>query len=306
MMEDSTYAEANLQAERLLKSGTITFRFVTAFALFAMLFYSYHFFKKPISGDVGDWGVFGDYLGGVLNPAMGLATIYLVLVNARLQRQELANSIEEMKNSNAALTSQNNEIVLQTFQNTFFNWMNSYRASIANVRYQRPSGGAILQGAYALYHVYLYFLVEEMARAFSDPPFNRPIEYSTLTTSGRIDDLDVAHDAEQRILERWRLVKISQDIFVGETLRSILGLLGWIETRDESAISRATKYEHVQILRHQLSTPELMFLFYESWNFSPSIQELLRETNFFGRIDPGPDNFLRFMLARAGHLQISA
>lgn len=300
---DSVYAEANARAEKLLSAGTLTFRAVAVFVLCTLLFYGINFYGKSISTQIDDWGVFGDYLGGVLNPAMGLATIYLVLVNARLQRQELANSIAEMKNSNHTLARQNGEIVLQTFQNTFFNWMNSYRASIANVRYQRPSGGPILQGAYALHHVYLYFLVDEMPRAFGDPPFDRPLAYSNLINRGAIDEPESAHDAEQRILNRWRTVRDSQDIFIGETLRSILGLLGWIETRDESLVPIETKFEHVQILRRQLSSPELAFLFYESWNFPISIQKLLCQTNFFGDVHAGPDNFLIFMLTRAKHLR---
>lgn len=36
------------------------------------------------------WGQFGDYMGGVLNPIIGLFTLFLVLLSIRIQRKEMS------------------------------------------------------------------------------------------------------------------------------------------------------------------------------------------------------------------------
>lgn len=41
--------------------------------------YAFQFWEAPISNDPGNWGTFGDYVGGALNPILSLITIVLVL-----------------------------------------------------------------------------------------------------------------------------------------------------------------------------------------------------------------------------------
>lgn len=71
--------------EFLLKRSVTVFFCVVGFALLALVFYF-----KNFHGDFADqdtWGQFGDFLGGVLNPAIGLATVYLILVSIRMQKK---------------------------------------------------------------------------------------------------------------------------------------------------------------------------------------------------------------------------
>src|SRR4051812_44080053 len=42
------------------------------------------------------WGQFGDFMGGVVNPFVGIFTILLLIRTLRLQRQELAETRAEM------------------------------------------------------------------------------------------------------------------------------------------------------------------------------------------------------------------
>jgi len=42
-------------------------------------FYAYNFNKSPLSSDPSDWGTFGDYIGGILNPILGITNIIVLI-----------------------------------------------------------------------------------------------------------------------------------------------------------------------------------------------------------------------------------
>lgn len=62
----------------------------TAVALATAAAYAYHF-GAYAAGPPSSWGIFGDFLGGVLNPAFGLITIYLLLANLLNERRSSAD-----------------------------------------------------------------------------------------------------------------------------------------------------------------------------------------------------------------------
>ena len=64
---------------------------------FLMLFaYFVKFSGNGFSGKQEDWGVFGDFLGGVLNPAISLAALYWLTRSISLQKRELKESREAL------------------------------------------------------------------------------------------------------------------------------------------------------------------------------------------------------------------
>ena len=64
---------------------------------FLMLFaYFVKFSGYGFSGKQEDWGVFGDYLGGVLNPTISLAALYWLTRSISLQKRELQESREAL------------------------------------------------------------------------------------------------------------------------------------------------------------------------------------------------------------------
>ena len=91
------YSEEDF-ADRLVKVGG----FAVFFAFAAVTVYLFWFHKHQISTDPADWGSFGDYIGGLVNPAVGLATVVLVIFSINIQRRELRASLEEMKAANQA------------------------------------------------------------------------------------------------------------------------------------------------------------------------------------------------------------
>lgn len=53
-------------------------------------------FSGPLSVDPASWGQFGDYVGGILNPAFGLMALIAILVTVYLQSSTLRVTSKEL------------------------------------------------------------------------------------------------------------------------------------------------------------------------------------------------------------------
>ena len=62
------------------------------------------------------WGQFGDFLGGVVNPVVGLVTIVLLIFTLQSQQKELAE--------------QRSQAAIQGFEQTFTSWLTAYRDAV--------------------------------------------------------------------------------------------------------------------------------------------------------------------------------
>lgn len=72
------------------------------------------------SNPIGDWGTFGDFIGGTLNPIIGFISILLLFATWKLTRRTLEFTKEELKNNNQLL-------VLQQFDSWFFNLLEGFQ-----------------------------------------------------------------------------------------------------------------------------------------------------------------------------------
>lgn len=70
---------------------------VLVFAAVVMGAYLLYFAQFPIARTSDRWGQLGDYFGGVLNPAVALAALYLLSLSIRIQRKELAETRQALK-----------------------------------------------------------------------------------------------------------------------------------------------------------------------------------------------------------------
>lgn len=57
-------------------------------------------------GGPGEWGEFGDYVGGLVNPVIGLATVILVVRTLKVTRTEAADTRRELSKQTGHLESQ--------------------------------------------------------------------------------------------------------------------------------------------------------------------------------------------------------
>ncbi|WP_226410574.1 DNA translocase FtsK 4TM domain-containing protein [Shewanella glacialimarina] len=70
----------------------ITFLAFVAACLLALYFLNFN----GGWGNQGDFGAFGDFLGGVLNPILGFATVGLLIWSLKMQMKELSHSNEQL------------------------------------------------------------------------------------------------------------------------------------------------------------------------------------------------------------------
>lgn len=68
---------------------------VISIILLVLLIFAFNFHDQQVSKDVADWGVFGDFMGGVLNPVISLASLiilgYITLVISKESTKENKN-----------------------------------------------------------------------------------------------------------------------------------------------------------------------------------------------------------------------
>ena len=109
-------------------------------AAFVFGFYFYNFHGKLITTTNGEWGTFGDFIGGTLNPFFSFLSFIALLTTINLQRKELKASRKELKASTKQLkrTANAQEMAqkaldkqLQTqskqqFENTFFSLLDQH------------------------------------------------------------------------------------------------------------------------------------------------------------------------------------
>lgn len=77
-------------------------------------------FSPEMSKNPADWGVFGDYVGGLLNPAFSFLSLVALFATFTLQVREFRISANELKNSTNALIQQNLDQKTKNFESTFF------------------------------------------------------------------------------------------------------------------------------------------------------------------------------------------
>jgi len=94
--------------------------------IFVILFYIINF-HEGFSIKQEDWGTFGDYVGGLLNPILSFFALLALLITIvfqsrelKLSREELELTREELKRSSDALEKQSETLKIQNFENTFF------------------------------------------------------------------------------------------------------------------------------------------------------------------------------------------
>lgn len=235
---------------------TIAGAVVTA-AIFVIALFVWNFRGKSISELPSDWGTFGDYVGGILNPIVGMATVLLVIISIIIQRRELRASLNEMKAANQAATR-------MSFEQSLFAWLENYHSQIREIEQGRFKGRKVL--------LHLYEQVLSPAK--------------TVTCGGRVNLpaplMPIANDSDanqayirlnvpgsegiKQLGERqlhatlqYLTLYHSHKTDLDAPFRTLFRLIRWIDSSD---LTVKDKWHYCTLVRSQLSWPELVFLYY--------------------------------------------
>lgn len=182
-----------------------------------------------------------------------------------------------MRNSNLALKEQNKGILAQNFQNTFFNWLSTYRQNLELAKFLQPHRNIERTGASALNHLYRTAFARHRihGQLLADQigeHYDSIISFRTIESA---QDIEQVHESLKRI---WIHFREEEDHVLGPILRSLSGLAKWLFTRSPNAEMRA---EYLTILSSQLTTAELTLLYFNLIDKDIDFAHQLQEHHFF-------------------------
>lgn len=224
-----------------------------------------------------EWGQLGDFFGGVLNPIFGFASFIALLITIIYQAKELNASTEELKNSAIALAAQNKAIELQSFEQTFFSWLNTYRdlliAVSGKINNNTFTGRNFLYSlwekelsdeaiAYSMFTPNIYGGASEFPREeFKDSYENSFIGISSYNKIETISNKKPIQSTNN-ILVIWCQLYRKDEYQLDSVFRTLYRLLIWIDSQQSERLSNAQKWLYISIVRSQLSWIEMTYLYY--------------------------------------------
>lgn len=283
---------------------------VAAFAL------ALHYFSRRIS-EINDsdglraaLGQMGDYFGGVLNPIIGIATVVLVFITFITQRKELQIANAELIESRDVALKQNKAIQLQSFEQTFFSWLNSYRLIVSEF----TLGVGKSSGRAALLKVYEDELSFEVIRGAIEVD-----SFVAITRSVKLASAENKLKAQtskvllenfklgtpeinetvlicEKLLNGWGEIYRSQEHQLDTLFRTLYRLILWIDEQPELILTRGEKRHYVSIIRSQISHIEAKYLFFNGLTLrGEKFVRLVNTYALFDNLDVGGDFFLRLL-----------
>lgn len=75
----------------------VVFGIAFVFIILVVSFYGWNFRGSSISDNVSNWGAFGDYVGGVVNPILAFFSFMALLITLDLQRKQLNKTEEQLE-----------------------------------------------------------------------------------------------------------------------------------------------------------------------------------------------------------------
>lgn len=235
------------------------------------------FLPEPLSIDPARLGQAGDYFGGLLNPALSFLSVLALLVTLVIQSGELRQSREALRVSQeelklsreaqvaaaSALQSQNKAIQKQSFEQTFFSWLATYRDILGEVKAENEAVGR--SALKTLWKRPLSDTLEEYEEHHGGSLADEPspliiamhsVGKRTVTTVDTHDFPEISKAA----LDTWEELYNSQEYQLDSLFRVLYRLILWIH--EHAVLSQEEKWTYVSIVRSQLSWIEMVYLFY--------------------------------------------
>nr|WP_315467140.1 putative phage abortive infection protein [uncultured Undibacterium sp.] len=187
------------------------------------------------------WGQLGDFFGGVLNPLIGLATVFLLVQSVKLQRKELAATRKAMEETKEEMKDQSEQMKLQGFESTFFTWLGAYRSLVTSFE-----AGSV-ESVGGLNKLLSRFLNEQETAA-------QILHFSNNETR---DNNKIA-EFNNRIINGWRPTEDKYQHFFYPIINSFLELTIWIDANVH--LTQEQKRFYINIIISQLSVGELKLI----------------------------------------------
>lgn len=241
---------------------------------------------QGVSGDPQHWGQLGDYVGGLVNPVVGLATVILVFLTLLLQRHELQASLAELKRSNESAA-------IQSFEQSLFSWLSSYHELIGQARHDgNEEGRAAMIAWYRPNFAGQAVVVHEFMAAAGGVEALQIIDPQNLLNElemnlPRSDErLGVLENLFRRARSQFGGVHKLYRAELEPALETLFHLVRWI---DQSNLSNEQKWHYASLVGAQISWIEQAFIFYFCFDGYPQFAELVNRYALLSNLDAGND-----------------
>ena len=239
-----------------------------------------------VGSEVEQWGQTGDFFGGILNPVFGFLTILALVLTLLLQSRELKMSREELemsrgelKKSAEALSNQNKAIEQQSFEQTFFAWLSTYREILGDVKdKEKESGRNALMTFWSL-SLSDKGVSSLLGRGLMSDKYPLAKACASIGRGTVLQgDIEGRPVISRGAMQQWELLYDKEENQLDSLFRVLYRLLRWIDLQPDNRLSYEQKWLYVSIVRSQLSWIEMVYLFYNGHtsrgkNFKPLIEK---------------------------------
>lgn len=187
--------------------------------------------QNNIISELGKLGPIGDWIAGSSMPFLTVATVILVFLTYHSQTKEL----EETRK---LVIKQNDSTEKQRFESTFFQLLDLHHTIVNGISYQGVAGKNYFEAAYS-----------DLTKAYITQ-FSNHISVHTPTTIET--EVKICYEAFNEYYQK-------HQVYVGHYFRNIYNIVKLIHL---SVMSEEEKRRYIGFLRAQLSTHEILLLFY--------------------------------------------
>lgn len=227
MSKDSA-SDNNLAYKGVIYAGAI---FAIAAWLGALGFYVMNF-SGGLSFNQEVWGQFGDFIGGTLNPVFAFCSFLALLYTIHLQRRELSESRQVLKD-------QEKQMSIQTFETTFVSFLSLSNKNLNSIILKSKDKKDSIAGYDALVRI-----CQNLRTAYK----------------GQVARSQDNSDAEVLVREAYSRFYVKNKDEISQYLRFFNQLLLFV-----NGCQLEEKKRYWNLIRDQLKTEEVILLFYHSW-----------------------------------------
>lgn len=276
LLSDETYKnfknlfDGNVNSNFVIKK---MFSFIKIAGIVLLIILSIDIFIINSNYNISDFGAFGDFMGGILNPIFMFLTLFALIITLIIQRQELRLSREEYKKTSNSLST-------QAIENTFFNILDLHHKITENIKINinelellkdESKVKALIKKNSALVNSIALTSLTISGLKFFDYEKQKQKEFTD--EEGIIIKGNAAFDVAinfisyetkepKEMLKRYKRLQDDANHIFGHYFRNLyqaLKLIDRMEKKDE-----IEKRKYASILRAQLSANELTLLFLNS------------------------------------------
>ena len=213
------------------------------------------------------WGQFGDFIGGTLNPVIGLATLLMLAINVLLQRKQLKHAQDESKATQRSAAK-------QSFEQSFFSLLSNYRELLDYISAEdKTESSKKYRGRQALEYLWDENIQwEHIIEQATGEDQAEDIKKQILSDPDDFDD-HTATVLREKIRYQYARVLINDSSNILPLLKSIGLTLEWLDSHHERLPDETRRY--TSIFLRSLSTTELLFIFFHSLAANDTPKETL-------------------------------